>query len=82
MEGTHIDVEASELSLFLLQKMKQRPMKSGSSQRYVINHWDDHWDGLTVYLDHGIAPISNIAVEQQIRNLKLVLRIGCLLRVR
>jgi hypothetical protein len=78
MEGTHIDVEASELSLFLLQKMKQRPMKSGSSQRYVINHWD----GLTVYLDHGIAPISNIAVEQQIRNLKLVLRIGCLLRVR
>ena len=78
MEGTHIDVEASELSLFPLQKMKQRPMKSGSSQRYVINHWD----GLTVYLDHGIAPISNIAVEQQIRNLKLVLRIGCLLRVR
>jgi hypothetical protein len=34
---------------------------------YVINHWD----GLTVYLDHGIVPISNIAVEQQIRNLKL-----------
>ncbi len=34
---------------------------------YVINHWD----GLTVYLEHGIVPISNIAVEQQIRNLKL-----------
>jgi transposase len=24
-----------------------------------------------VYLEHGIVPISNIAVEQQIRNLKL-----------
>ena len=34
---------------------------------YVINHWD----GLTVYLEHGIVPISNISVEQQIRNLKL-----------
>jgi hypothetical protein len=40
---------------------------------YVINHWD----GLTVYLEHGIVPISNIATEQtsravqQIRNLKL-----------
>ena len=34
---------------------------------YVINHWD----GLTVYLDHGIVPISNVIIEQQIRNLKL-----------
>lgn len=34
---------------------------------YVINHWD----GLTVYLEHGIVPISNVIIEQQIRNLKL-----------
>jgi transposase len=34
---------------------------------YVINHWA----GLTVYLEHGIVPISNIIIEQQIRNLKL-----------
>jgi transposase len=34
---------------------------------YVINHWN----GLTLYLEHGFIPISNIAVEQQIRNLKL-----------
>lgn len=34
---------------------------------YVINHWD----GLTVYLEHGIVPISNVVIEQQIRNLKL-----------
>ena len=34
---------------------------------YVINHWD----GLTVYLEHGMVPISNIIIEQQIRNLKL-----------
>ena len=32
---------------------------------YVINHWD----GLTVYLEHGIVPISNVIIEQQIRNL-------------
>lgn len=34
---------------------------------YVINHWE----GLTVYLEHGIVPISNVIIEQQIRNLKL-----------
>jgi len=34
---------------------------------YVINHWG----GLTLYLEHGYIPISNIAVEHQIRNLKL-----------
>ena len=34
---------------------------------YVINHWD----GLTVYLEHGIVPISNAIIERQIRNLKL-----------
>jgi len=34
---------------------------------YVINHWG----GLTVYLEHGIVPISNVVIEQQIRNLKL-----------
>lgn len=34
---------------------------------YVLNHWT----GLTLYLEHGFVPISNIAVEQQIRNLKL-----------
>ena len=31
----------------------------------------NHWDGLTVYLEHGMVPISNIIIEQQIRNLKL-----------
>jgi len=35
MEGTTVDVEVSGLNLFPLQKMKQRPMKSGSSQRVV-----------------------------------------------
>lgn len=34
---------------------------------YVVNHWE--W--LTTYLEHGIVPISNVKVEQQIRNLKL-----------
>jgi transposase len=34
---------------------------------YVLNHWQ----GLTEYLENGIIPISNIKVEQQIRNLKL-----------
>lgn len=34
---------------------------------YVINHFD----GLTLYLEHGFVPISNITVEQQIRNIKL-----------
>ena len=27
--------------------------------------------GLTVYLEHGIVPISNVIIEQQIRSLKL-----------
>lgn len=31
----------------------------------------NHWDGLTVYLEHGIVPISNVVIEQRIRNLKL-----------
>jgi transposase len=31
----------------------------------------NHWEGLTTYLEHGFVPISNIAIEQQIRNLKL-----------
>lgn len=34
---------------------------------YVIHHWG----GLTVHLEHGIVPISNVVIEQQIRNLKL-----------
>lgn len=31
----------------------------------------NHWEGLTLYLNHGNVPISNVKVEQQIRNLKL-----------
>lgn len=34
---------------------------------YVINHWE----GLTLYLEHGFVPISNILAEHQNRNLKL-----------
>ena len=30
-----------------------------------------HWDGLTKYISNGAIPISNIKIEQQIRNLKL-----------
>lgn len=37
---------------------------------YVINHWE----GLSLYLEHGIVPISNIIIEQQVRNLKLGVR--------
>lgn len=37
----------------------------------ACNYVLGHWRGLTLYLDHGIVPISNITVEQQIRNLKL-----------
>ena len=39
----------------------------GGACSYVLNHWS----GLTLYLEHGFVPISNIAIEQQIRNLKL-----------
>jgi transposase len=37
----------------------------------AFNYLINHWGGLTVYLEHGIVPISNVIIEQQIRSLKL-----------
>jgi len=46
-------------------------LRKASSEMDACSYPLNHWDGLTLYLNYGNVPISNIKIEHQIRNLKL-----------
>lgn len=52
--------------------LKEKAVEPNSSFGKAINYLNNHWEGLTLFLRHGEAPLSNNACEKAIKSKVLI----------